>query len=160
MKKILFLAIALFATTAAFAQDGPRRQEMRREFNPENFARMQTERLHEVLQLDSIQYQAIFLINYADALTLQDSMKVRRERAEKMRAEGKKPERIQPNKEEFEARMELEKHRREARNAQMQQILTEEQYKKYIEYNEKAAKRRFRPGNAPQNRRKKGERRE
>lgn len=141
MKKILFCIIAAMLSTASIAQEGRPQNRERREFNPENFARMQTERINKAVQLDSIQYQAVFLINYADALTMQDSMKVRRERAEKMKAEGKKPERTQPGSEEFKAQMELEKQRREARDAQMKQILTPEQYEKYTKHNEESRKR-------------------
>ena len=46
--------------------------------------------LHRILQLDSIQLQAVFLMNYADALTMQDSINARHARMEKMRAEGKR----------------------------------------------------------------------
>ena len=89
MKKILFCIVATMFATMTFAQHHGAPQHQRREFNPEEMAQRQTMRLHEALQLDSIQLQAVFLINYADALTMQDSMNVRRERMEKMRAEGK-----------------------------------------------------------------------
>ena len=124
--------------TMTFAQQ--RRQHQPREFNPEEMAQRQTMRLHEALQLDSIQLQAVFLINYADALTMQDSMKVRRERMEKMRAEGKKPERVRPSEEQMKAMAELQKQREEVRNEQMKQILTPEQYEKYLKHNEEQRK--------------------
>jgi hypothetical protein len=71
-------------------------------------------------------------MNYADAVTMQDSMKARRERVAKMRAEGKRPER--PTEEQMKARMEIEKVREQIRNEKMKQILTAEQYEKYLEY--------------------------
>ncbi|MBQ5887943.1 MAG: hypothetical protein IIW77_01545, partial [Bacteroidaceae bacterium] len=72
----------------------------------------------------------------ADALTMQDSMKVRRERMEKMRAEGKKPERVQPSEEQMKAMMELRKQREEVRNEQMKQILPPDQYERYLKMQE------------------------
>ena len=107
-----------------------------REFNPEDIAAMQTNRIHQVVNLDSTQYQAIFLINYADALTMQDSMKARRERSEKMRANGERPKRMQPSEEQMKARMELEKQRREVHNEQLKLILTPEQFEKYMKHEE------------------------
>ncbi len=139
MKKILLCVVALMLATMTFAQQ--RRQHQPREFNPEEMAQRQTMALHQALQLDCIQLQAVFLINYADALTMQDSMKVRRERMEKMRAEGKKPERVRPSEEQMKAMAELQKQREEVRNEQMKQILTPEQYEKYLKYQEEQRER-------------------
>ena len=132
MKKITFCIVATLLATISFAQDF--RGQQRREFNPEEMAAWQTAQLQQVLQLDSIQYQVIFLMNYADAVTMQDSMKVRRERAEKMRTEGKKFER--PTEEQMKARMEIQREREQIRNEQMKQILNAEQYEKYLKYQE------------------------
>ncbi|MBR4966680.1 MAG: DUF4890 domain-containing protein [Bacteroidaceae bacterium] len=133
MKKILFCIVATMFATMAFAQQQHRQP---RQFNPEEMAQRQTLRLHEALQLDSVQLQAVFLINYADALTMQDSINARRERAEKMRAEGKKPERVKPSEEQMKAMAELQKQREQVRNEQMKQILNTEQYEKYLKYQE------------------------
>ena len=141
MKKILLCIVAAMFATMTFAQHHGAPQRQQREFNPEEMAQRQTMRLHQALQLDSIQMQAVFLINYADALTMQDSMKARRERMEKMRAEGKKPERVQPSEEQMKAMMELRKQREEVRNEQMQQILTPEQYAKYLKMQEEQRNR-------------------
>ena len=139
MKRILFFIVVAMFATVTFAQHR-HRQHPPRQFNPEEMAQRQTERLHQALQLDSVQLQAVFLINYADALTMQDSINARRERAEKMRAEGKKPERVQPSQE------------------QMKQILTAEQFEKYLKYQEEQRNRMrqgrggrpgVRPGGAP-----------
>ena len=79
-------------------------------------------------------------MNYADAVTMQDSINARRARAEKMRAEGKKPERTRPTEEQMKAMMELQKQREEVRNEQMKQILTPEQYEKYLKHQEEQRK--------------------
>ena len=68
-------------------------------------------------------------------------MKVRRERMEKMRAEGKKPERVQPSEEQMKAMMELRKQREEVRNEQMKQILTPDQYERYLKMQEEQRER-------------------
>lgn len=146
MKKVLFLIVAAMMATFSFAQEGRGQQRQRREFNPEETAQRQTEQLHRALQLDSIQYQAILLMNYADAVTMQDSINARRERAEKMRAEGKKPERTRPTEEQMKAMMELQKQREEVRNEQMKQILTPEQYEKYLKQQEEQRKNMRRGG--------------
>ena len=158
MKKILFCIVATMFATMSFAQHQGAPQRQQREFNPEEMAQRQTMRLHQALQLDSIQFQAVFLINYADALTMQDSMNARRARMEKMRAEGKRPERVQPSEEQVKAMMELQKQREQVRNEQMQQILTPEQYDKYLQMQEEQRERmrqmrgkrgHGRPGGAP-----------
>ena len=141
MKKILICIVAAMFATMTFAQHHAAPQRQQREFNPEEMAQRQTMRLHQALQLDSIQFQAVFLINYADALTMQDSMNVRRERMEKMRAEGKKPERVQPSEEQMKAMMELRKQREEVRNEQMKQLLNPEQYEKYLKMQEEQRER-------------------
>lgn len=131
-KIILFLAIILAASTYAQRKTP---QVRRYEMNPEQTALIQTQRLQEVLQLDSIQFQAIFLMNYSDAMAMQDSMKARQER----RKDGKK-DNVRPNEEERRVRREIMKKRMDARNEQMKQILTPEQYEKYLEHNEKIVK--------------------
>ena len=124
-----------------FAQYPGAPQHQRREFNPEEMAQRQTIVLHEALQLDSVQLQAVFLISYADALTMQDSINARHERMEKMRAEGKKPERMRPSEEQMQAMMELQKQREQVRNEQMKTILTPEQYEKYLKMQEEQRER-------------------
>jgi hypothetical protein len=53
-----------------------------------------------------------------------------------MRAEGKKPERVQPSEEQMKAMMELQKQREQVRNEQMKQILNAEQYEKFLKMQE------------------------
>ena len=123
-------------------------QHQRREFNPEEMAQRRTMALHEVLQLDSIQLQAVFLMNYADALTMQDSINARHERMEKMRAEGKQPERVRPSDEQMQAMIELQKQREQVRDEQMKTILNTDQFEKYLKYKEEQRERmrQARPG--------------
>ncbi len=139
MKKILFCIAATMFATMTIAQEQQGGEHRRREFNPEEMAQRQTESINQALQLDSIQYMAIFLMNYADALTMQDSIHARRERAEKMRKEGKKAER--PTNEEMNAMRELHEQRELVRDEQMQKILNPEQYKKYLKYKEEQKER-------------------
>ena len=141
MKKTLFFVVAAMVATLSFAQEGRGQQRQRREFNPEDMALRQTAQLHQALQLDSVQYQAIFLMNYADAVTMQDSINARRARAEKMQAEGKKMERTRPSEDQMKAMMETQKQREQVRNEQMKQILTAEQYEKYIKMQEEQRNR-------------------
>ena len=152
MKKILLCIVAAMFATMSFAQHKGAPQRQQREFNPEEMAQRQTMRLHEALQLDSVQLQAVFLINYADALTMQDSMNARRARMEKMRAEGKRPERVQPSEEQMKAMMEMQKQREEVRNEQMKQILNAEQYEKYLKMQEEQRNRMRQGFGGPQGR--------
>lgn len=141
MRKIILCVVATMLAATTFAQTGHNRQQRRREFNPEEMAQQQTMALHQALQLDSVQLQAVFLINYADALTMQDSINARRERMEKMKAEGKRPERKRPTDEEIKTREEINKERENIRNEQMKTILTPEQYEKYLKYKEEERER-------------------
>ena len=148
MKRILFSIVATMFVSMTFAQYPGAPQHQRREFNPEEMAQRQTMVLHEALQLDSVQLQAVFLISYADALTMQDSINARHERMEKMRAEGKKPERMRPSEEQMQAMMELQKQREQVRDKQMKTILNTEQFEKYLKYKEEQRERmrQARPG--------------
>jgi Spy/CpxP family protein refolding chaperone len=136
MKKILFLLIATMFAAMSNAQEHGGEKRQRREFNPEEFAQRQTDRLKEALQLSEEQYQAVMLMNYADALTMKENMDKRREEMEKMRAEGKKPERTRPTEEQMNEMMKVQQEREQIRNGNMQKILTPEQYGKYLEIQE------------------------
>ena len=141
MKKILLCFVATMFVTISFAQHPGAPQRQYREFNPEEVAQRRTMALHQALQLDSIQLQAVFLINYADALTMQDSINARHARMEKMRVEGKKPERVRPSDEQRQAMMELQKQRERVRDEQMRSILNPEQFEKYLKYKEERGER-------------------
>ena len=139
MKKIIFLMLAAAFSIATYAQDRPVGE--RRKFTPEETAMARTQRLHEAVQLDSVQFQAIFLMNYSDAVAMQDSLQAGRERREQMKKEGKRPERVQPTEEEMRVRKEIMEKRRALRDEQMKQILTAEQYEKYTEYMKRSNER-------------------
>ena len=141
MKRFLFSIVATMFVSMTFAQGHDWPQHQRREFSPEEMAQRQTLRLHQELNLDSIQLQAVFLISYADALTMQDSINARRERMEKMRAEGKQPERVRPTDEQMQAMMEMQKQREQVRNEQMKTILNPGQYEKYLKMQEEQRER-------------------
>ncbi len=103
----------------------------------------QTRNLQAVLQLDSLQAQAVFLMNYSDAMAMQDSMRARAERGEG------NVKRVPLNEEELRVRREVMKQRRLQRDEQMKGILSPEQYEKYTEYMKKAAENRRPFGRAP-----------
>ena len=132
--------MAMMVAVTAFSQERQRDGKARRQqMNPEAMALAQTRNLQQILQLDSVQYQAVFLMNYSDAMAMQDSMKARKARADR---DGK---RVPPTDEERKARAEVMKKRMEIRNEQMKQILTEEQYNKYLEYQKKSMRNGRRP---------------
>lgn len=132
MKKVLFTLVAALLVTVSFAQDGRGGQRRQREFSPEEVALYQTEKLNEALLLDSIQYQAVLLMNYADALTMQDSMNARRARMEQRRATNSGKRFMPPSEEQINAQIQVQREREKVRNEQMKQILNAEQYEKYL----------------------------
>lgn len=142
MKRILFFAFALFFCMGIYAQDNRRSMQMGapREINPEEMALKQTEELNKVVALDSIQFQAVFLMNYADITAMQDSMKTRRPRIKDGDGVQNNPKR--PTDEEREARRKAFQEHRDARNARMKEILNEEQYEKYLTYMSQKNERR------------------
>lgn len=116
-----------------------------REISTEEMAKQQTDDLNRIVALDSTQYQLVYIMNYADISAFRDSMKVRKERFEKNREIGKRIERTPRSKEDFEVRRKIAEQRRLKRNEAMKEILTPEQYTKYIEYEENRQKN-MRPG--------------
>ncbi len=148
MKKCILLFVAVALAVSAYSQQIERERPARRfEMNPEAMATAQTKNLQQILQLDSLQVQAVFLMNYSDAMAMKDSMQARAARGEEKR--------VKPSVEERRARMEVIKQRRALRDEQMKSILTPEQYEKYVEYMKKSAEngrpRGRRPrGEAPQ----------
>lgn len=117
MKKSILLLMAVLLAVAGYSQRRDGRPRARRhEMNPEMMAIAQTNNLHKVLELDSVQYNMVMLMNYSDAMAMQDSIKARAARAEVM------------------------KQRRALRDEQMKKILTPEQYRKYLEYMEQVAR--------------------
>lgn len=133
MKKILILFIVIFSFAGLSAQNSVNRHP-RRVFNAEEAAARLTNELHDVVGLDSLQYQVVYLLNYSDMVAMQDSMKLHREKFEEMRKQGKVFER--------KAHMEIMQQRKNARDEQMKGLLSAEQYEKYLKYEEEREKRR------------------
>ena len=73
MVLVISMLFSIFPT-AAFAQEGGRHRHRPREFNPEENAIRRTNRLHEAVQLDSLQFQAVYIMYLSDAMTMQDSI--------------------------------------------------------------------------------------
>ncbi len=138
MKKYLLFIATMMAVTLS-AQEG--RVRAQRNFDPETIATMQTQQLAEAVGLDSLQFQLVYIMNYSDAVAMQDSIKARRARADEARQSGKKMERQRPTEEQMKARREIMEQRKAVRNAQMKEILTAEQYEKYLKYTAEQEKR-------------------
>lgn len=144
MKRILFFTFATLLCLGIYAQDNRHsiQRESPREINPEELALRQTEELNKVVGLDSIQYQAVFLMNYSDITAMKDSMNARRPRMTGTNMDSKQDAPKRPTEEERAARRKAFKERQEARNARMKEILNEEQYEKYIKHIEQKNERR------------------
>lgn len=156
-RNLLFVLVALMAMTLSAQENRGRSRQ--REYNPEQVALMQTQQLSNVVGLDSLQFQLVYIMNYSDAVAMQDSMKVRRARMEEARKSGKKIERQRPTEEQMQARREVMKQRKAVKDAQMKEILNPEQYEKYLKYSEEQEKRRRSWGENRDQRRERGERR-
>jgi Spy/CpxP family protein refolding chaperone len=72
MKKVLMLAVLLCASTVIFAQNEERREGGRREFNPEDFAKRQTEWMKKELSLTDAQTKKVDSINLVFAKKQQE----------------------------------------------------------------------------------------
>jgi periplasmic protein CpxP/Spy len=124
MKKLgLLLLLALFATTFSMAQQGGPQN-----FDPKEMAKRQTEELTKELGLNKDQQKKVSDLNLKAA----EQMSAMREQ---MRNGGDR-----------EAMREKMTKAREAQNAEMKKILTDEQYKKYEKYLEERRARRGGPG--------------
>ncbi|MBQ2289779.1 MAG: hypothetical protein II249_03825 [Bacteroidaceae bacterium] len=166
MKKLFIIALLLLPGIMLCAQDNNRRREgrrpqgseMRRSFSPEALAKMEADAINEAVGLDSLQYQLVYILKYSDVAAMQDSMKARSARMEKMRKKGEKvapPRRDDKSREEWmKAREELMKKRRDAMNEQMKQILSPKQYKKYLKFDEERMKNRRPMGGGKEKRKK------
>ena len=143
MKRCFIIVIAMFISLATFAQqrNGERRERQQRDFNPESMAMAQTNALDKAVDLDSIQYQIVYLMNYSDAVAMQDSIKARQARREEMRRNGQEMKFQRPTEEEMAARRQVIEQRQAIRNAQMKEILKPEQYEKYLQYEKQQQER-------------------
>lgn len=151
MKHIFALLFVLLSVTAIQAQEiqntdnrqvnehrGRRHgnRPMRKMMNPEDMAKMETDAIDKAVNLDSLQYQLVFILKYSDITAIQDSMKARAERRDAMREKNmqQRNDNRKSNENWMKAREDVMKKRREAINEQMKQILTSKQYKKYLKY--------------------------
>ena len=161
MKKSILLIALFFLGIAVFAQDNNVRRPnngarpartMRKAFSPEEMAKAEADAINAAVGLDSLQYQLVYIMKYSDMVAMQDSMKVRTERAQKMREKGTTPPRFDEKQREewMKAREDVMKKRREAMNEQMKQILSPKQYKKYLQYEEERYSRRPEFGKRPE----------
>lgn len=122
MKKILFLATALFLFVAIQANAQQQQRGPRERMTPEQTATRIVERLNEQLKLTEAQQKEL-------KTWYTESLKTREENFKK-------------NRENREAMMEQMKKDQEATEAQLKKVLTEEQYKTYQENEEKRRKER------------------
>ena len=125
MKRIITALVALVCTTCAFAQFPGGQMP---EFKPEDMAARQADRIMETCGIDSVQYKKVLDIFLQGAKEQQEMMK-------KMQA-GEQPN-FDP---------ESFQKRREAQTKALKEILTEEQYKKYDEEQQKMRERMMQGG--------------
>lgn len=141
MRKVLLSLLALMfcCTLSAQERERPRRERV---IDPEQIALKKTDALNVAVGLDSVQYQVVYLMNFSDAVAMQDSINARRER---MRMRGDSlhgREDFSRTREAFEAAEEAARERQAVRNAQMREILNDEQYEKYLKYEKQQQEQR------------------
>ena len=129
MKKILFAAVALIFSVSMFAQ-APQRGE-RREFKPEEMATRMADGMKKEFNLNDEQYKSVYNLY----LKRGEEMKARREKGQQSQQVDR------------EARREEMKKSQEALNAELQKILTTEQYSQYEEMLKKQQQQRRGQGN-------------
>ena len=126
MKKFLFTIVALLLSASTFSQ-----QPQRREFKPEEMATRMADGMKKELNLNDEQYKSIYNLY----LKRGEEMKARREKGEQNQQVNR------------EARREEMKKSQEALNAELQRILTSEQYSQYEEMLKKQQQQRRGQGN-------------
>lgn len=126
MKKFLFTIVALLLSASTFSQ-----QPQRREFKPEEMATRMADGMKKELNLNDEQYKSIYNLY----LKRGEEMKARREKGEQNQQVNR------------EARREEMKKSQEALNAELQKILTTEQYSQYEEMLKKQQQQRRGQGN-------------
>ena len=126
MKKFLFTIVALLLSASTFSQ-----QPQRREFKPEEMATRMADGMKKELNLNDEQYKSVYNLY----LKRGEEMKARREKGEQNQQVNR------------EARREEMKKSQEALNAELQRILTSEQYSQYEEMLKKQQQQRRGQGN-------------
>lgn len=126
MKKFLFTIVALLLSASTFSQ-----QPQRREFKPEEMATRMADGMKKELNLNDEQYKSVYNLY----LKRGEEMKARREKGQQSQQVDR------------EARREEMKKSQEALNAELQKILTNEQYSQYEEMLKKQQQQRRGQGN-------------
>lgn len=126
MKKFLFTIVALLLSASTFSQ-----QPQRREFKPEEMATRMADGMKKELNLNDEQYKSVYNLY----LKRGEEMKARREKGEQNQQVNR------------EARREEMKKNQEVLNAELQKILTTEQYSLYEEMLKKQQQQRRGQGN-------------
>ena len=126
MKKFLFTIVALLLSASTFSQ-----QHQRREFKPEEMATRMADGMKKELNLNDEQYKSVYNLY----LKRGEEMKARREKGEQNQQVNR------------EARREEMKKSQEVLNAELQKILTTEQYSQYEEMLKKQQQQRRGQGN-------------
>lgn len=122
MKKLSIVLSLLMVATISFAQaPGGQRPGGQMNFNPEDMAKRQAERLQQQLELSKVQYDSLYVFFLAQS-------KEQQKQREQMRQGGQQPQQM-----DREAMMERFQKQREAQEAKLKTILTEAQFKKYQE---------------------------
>lgn len=145
-RTLFFVLVMLFCSGSVYSQTDDKDKVARgrmSELSAEELAKQQTNAMSRAISLDSVQYQLVYIMNIADISAFRDSMNVVRANAEKNRSMGKRVERRPQSRERFEQRRKIAEERRQKRNESMKQILSPEQYSKYLEF-EKAQQERWR----------------
>ena len=126
MKKFLFTIVALLLSASTFSQ-----QPQRREFKPEEMATRMADGMKKELNLNDEQYKSVYNLY----LKRGEEMKARREKGQQSQQVDR------------EARREEMKKSQEVLNAELQKILTTEQYSQYEEMLKKQQQQRRGQGN-------------
>lgn len=126
MKKFLFTIVALLLSASTFSQ-----QHQRREFKPEEMATRMADGMKKELNLNDEQYKSVYNLY----LKRGEEMKARREKGQQSQQVDR------------EARREEMKKSQEVLNAELQKILTTEQYSQYEEMLKKQQQQRRGQGN-------------
>lgn len=124
MKRFMLLLVAsLMMSGVTMGQDQNRN---RRQFNPEDMVKRQTEQMVEALDLDADQAMAVLKLNTE---RMKEQAGMRGQFGRRGHGEGEALER--PTEEQMKAMREKMEASQKAYNEEMKKILTEEQYAKY-----------------------------
>lgn len=141
MRKVLLSLVALMFCCTLLAQERERPRGQR-VIDPEQVALKRTDALNAAVGLDSVQYQVVYLMNLSDAVAMQDSINARRERM-RMRGDSlRERQDFGRTREAYEAAEEAARQRQAVKDAQMREILNDEQYEKYLKFEKQQQEQR------------------